>query len=41
MQPTTTVQPASAPDYPHIELSRDPVVPIVVGVFPMRPVTRS
>ena len=24
-----------------VELSRDPVVPIVVGVFPMRPVTRS
>ena len=24
-----------------VELSRDPNVPIVVGVFPMRPVTRS
>jgi hypothetical protein len=24
-----------------IELSRDPTVPIVVGVFPMRPVTRG
>ena len=24
-----------------VELSRDPSVPIVVGVFPMRPVTRS
>ena len=24
-----------------LALSRDPVVPIVVGVFPMRPVTRS
>ena len=24
-----------------VELSRDPVVPIVVGVFPMRPVTRG
>ena len=24
-----------------VELSRDPEVPIVVGVFPMRPVTRS
>ena len=24
-----------------LELSRDPEVPIVVGVFPMRPVTRS
>ena len=24
-----------------VELSRDPAVPIVVGVFPMRPVTRS
>ena len=24
-----------------LELSRDPVVPIVVGVFPMRPVTRG
>jgi hypothetical protein len=24
-----------------IELSRDPNVPIVVGVYPMRPVTRS
>jgi hypothetical protein len=24
-----------------VELSRDPMVPIVVGVFPMRPVTRS
>jgi hypothetical protein len=24
-----------------VELSRDPKVPIVVGVFPMRPVTRT
>lgn len=24
-----------------VELSRDPVVPVVVGVFPMRPVTRT
>lgn len=24
-----------------VELSRDPTVPIVVGVFPMRPVTRG
>ena len=24
-----------------VELSRDPMVPIVVGVFPMRPVTRA